>query len=72
MEKVFSEHSEPVKRGLRAYIEDWEIFSVNKYDQRSCTRFLAKYGVLYLYDIDMEKRYSVDDKEIHFSKGRRI
>ena len=69
MEKVFSEHSEPVKRDLRAYIEDWEKLSMKKDDQRSRTRFLAKYGGLYLYDIDMEKRYSIDDKEIHFVKG---
>ena len=33
------------------------------------TRFLAKYGRLSLYDIDTEKRYSIDNKEIHFVKG---
>ena len=38
-------------------------------DQISRTRFLAKYGGLSLYNIDMEKRYSIDDKEIHFLKG---
>ena len=69
MERVFSEHSEPVKRELRAYIEYWEGLSMKKYDQRYCTRFLAKYGVLSIYDIDMEKSYSIDDKEIHFIKG---
>ena len=42
---------------------------MKKDDQRSCTRFLAKYGGLSLYDIDMEKRYSIDDKEINFLKG---
>ena len=42
---------------------------MKKYDQRSCTRFLAKYGGLSLYDIYMEKRYSIDDNEIHFVKG---
>ena len=26
VDRVFSEHSEPVKRYLRAYIEDWETF----------------------------------------------
>ena len=57
MEKVFSDHSESVTRYLRAYIEHWEIFSMKKYDQRSRTRFLAKYGGLSLYDIDMEKKY---------------
>ena len=66
VEKLFSEHSESVKRELRAYIEDWEIFLMKKYDQRSRTRFLAKYGGLSLYDIDTGKRYSIDDKEIHF------
>ena len=59
MEKVFSENSEHVKRELRAYIEDWEILSMNKYDQITCTRFLSKYGVLSLYFIGMEKRYSI-------------
>ena len=62
MEKVFSEHSEPVKIELRSYIEYWERFSIKKYDQRSCNRFLAKYGGLSLDDIDMENRYSIDDK----------
>ena len=65
VQQVFSEHSEPVKRKLRAYIEDWEILSLKKDYQRSCTRFLAKYGGLFLYYIDTEKRYSIDDKEIH-------
>ena len=32
---------------------------------------MAKYGGLSLYDIDMEKRYSIDDKGIHFVKGDR-
>ena len=69
MDRVFSEHSEPVKRELRAYIEDWENLSMNKDDQRYCTCFLAKYGGLSLYDIDTEKRYSIDKKEMHFVKG---
>ena len=42
---------------------------MKKYDQRTRTRFLAKYGGLYLYDIDFEKRYSTDKKEINFVKG---
>ena len=37
--------------------------------QRTCPRFFAKYGGLYIYDIGAEKRYSIDDKEIHFVKG---
>ena len=39
---------------------------MNKYDQIYRTHFLVKYEGLSLYDIDMEKRYSIDDKEIHF------
>ena len=62
VDRVFSEHPEPVKRELRAYIEDWENFYMKKDDQRYRTRFLAKYGGLSLYDIDTEKRYSIDDK----------
>ena len=65
----FSELSDPVKRKLRAYIEDWEKLLMKKDDQRSRTRLLAKYGGLSLYDIDTEKRYYIDDKEIHFVKG---
>ena len=42
---------------------------MKKDDQRYQTRFLAKYGGLYLYDIDTQKRYSIDDKEIHLVKG---
>ena len=42
---------------------------MKKYYQRSRTHFLAKYGVLYLYDNDVQNRYSIDDKEIHFVKG---
>ena len=43
--------------------------STKKNDQRYRTHFLAKYGGLSLYDIDMEKRYSIGDKEIQFLKG---
>ena len=42
---------------------------MKKDDHRSGTRFLANYGGLSLYDIDIEKRYSIDDKEFHFVKG---
>ena len=40
-----------------------EMFLMNKDDQRSCTHFLDNYGGLSLYDIDIEKRYSIDDKK---------
>ena len=42
---------------------------MKKDDQRYRTRFLEKYGGISIYDIDMEKRYSIDDEEIHFVKG---
>ena len=42
---------------------------MNKDDQRSRTLFLAKYGGLSLYDIYTDKRYFIDDKEIHFVQG---
>ena len=42
---------------------------MKKYDQIYRTRFLAKYGGLSIYDIDTEKRYSIDDEEMHFVKG---
>ena len=68
-DQVFSEHSEPVKRELRAYIECSEKFSTKKDDQISLTIFLAKYGGLSLYDIDTEKGFPIDHKEIYFLKG---
>ena len=67
--KVFSNQSEPVKRELRAYIEDWEKQPMKKNYQRTCTRFLARYGGLYIYDIDFWKRYTIDDEDTHFVKG---
>ena len=66
---MFSDYSEPVKREMKAYIEDWELLAMKKNDQRTRIRFLAKYGGLSLYDIDMEKRCSIDFKCIHFVKG---
>ena len=69
MEKIFSYHSEPVKRELRSYNEDWERLSMKKNDQITCTCFLAKFGGLSIYDINMDKRHSIDDKGIHFVKG---
>ena len=42
---------------------------MKKDDQRYRTRLLDKYVGLSLYDIDTEKRYSIDEKEIHFVKG---
>ena len=44
---------------------------MQKYDQISCTCFLEKYEGLSIYDIDTEKRYSIDDREIHFEKRDR-
>ena len=41
---------------------------MKKDDQRYRTRFLAKYGGISLYDIDAEKRYSIDEKEMNFVK----
>ena len=69
MEKVFSDQSEPVKRYLRDYIEDWRKLSMNKNDQITYTWFLAKYGGTSLYDIYFGKRYSIDDEDINFVKG---
>ena len=42
---------------------------MKKNDQRTSSCFLAKYGGMSIYDIYMEKRYSNDDKGIHFVKG---
>ena len=44
---------------------------MKKNHQRPRTLFLEKYGGISLYDIDMEKRYSIDDKGIHFVNGDR-
>ena len=42
---------------------------MNKIGQRTRTSFLEKYGGLSLYDIGFDKRYSIDDEEIHFVKS---
>ena len=42
---------------------------MKKNDQINRTCFLAKYGGLYHYDIDFQKRYYIDDEVIHFVKG---
>ena len=42
---------------------------MKKTDQISCTRFLEKYGGFSLYDIDLEKTYTIDVKCIWFVKG---
>ena len=68
MEKLFSDQLEPVTRELRAYIEDWRHFIMKENHRRTCTRFLAKYGRLFIYDIPFEKIQSVDDEAIHFVK----
>ena len=39
---------------------------MKKYDQRSRIRFLSKYGGLYLYDVDIDNRYTIDDEDINF------
>ena len=54
-----------------AYIEDWGKMSMKKNYQRTRTCLLAKYGGLYLYDFDFEKRCYIDYKGIHFVKGYR-
>ena len=69
VEKLFSDQSEPVKRELRAYIEDRGKLLKKKNDQRTCTPFLEKYGGLSLYIINVEKIYSIDDDDIQFVMG---
>ena len=55
--------------------ESWElilkiggIFLWRKNNQRTRTHVLSKYGRLYLYYVDFEKIYSIDDEDIHFVK----
>ena len=69
--KVFSDQSEPVKRELRAYIEDWGKLSMKKNDQRTHTCLLAKHIEISLYDNDFGSRYSIKNDKIHFVKGDR-
>ena len=42
-----------------------------KNDQITCTCLLDKYGELYLYDIDTDRRYTIDDEYINFVRGYR-
>ena len=69
MEKSFSDQPEPVTGELRSYIVDWGKSLMKKNYQITRTRFLEKYGGIFLYDIDFEKIYYIDDEEIHFIKG---
>ena len=41
---------------------------MKKCNQWSCTHFLEKYCGLSLYDIDIERIYTIDDEDIHFVK----
>ena len=61
MEKVFLDQPEPFTGKLRAYIEYWV-----KHDQRYRTRFWGKYYGLSIYDIYIEKRYTIYDEDVQF------
>ena len=52
---------------MRAYIQYWENPN-EKHDQGYCTRFLENYCGLSLYDIYIEKRYTIDNEDLHFVK----
>ena len=41
---------------------------MKKYDQIYRTCFLATYGILSIYNIDMQKIYSIGDNDIHYAK----
>ena len=41
---------------------------MEKHEERSCTWFLEKYGGISIYYIDIERRYTIDDKCINFIK----
>ena len=55
--------------------ERWELILkigeiyYEKNHQITFTRFLEKYGGLFIYDIGFEKIYSIDDEDIQFVKG---
>ena len=42
---------------------------MKKNDQMPRTRFLDKYGGLYLYDLYFQRRYYIDDEDIQFVNG---
>ena len=65
MEKYFKYQLEPITIEIRDYIEDLGKTLIKK-TERTCNRFLAKYGGLSLYGIEFEKRYSIDDENIYY------
>ena len=67
-EKVVSYQHELVTKELRAYIEGWEKSVMKKYDQRYRTWLLEKYGGLSLYNIYIERRYTIYYEDIKFLK----
>ena len=50
------------------YIEEWEKTYIKNKSQVSKTMFLAKYGSLALYDVDLEKRFIIDHEQLQFDK----
>ena len=50
------------------YIEEWEKTHIKNKRQVSKTMFLAKYGSLALYDVDLEKRFIIDHEQLKFDK----
>ena len=68
VEKVFSHKPKPVTRELIAYIKDREKPLMKKQDQLSYTRLLANYAGIFVYNMDIGKRYSIDDGYIHLKK----
>ena len=69
-ESIFRSFRTCQKRAESLYLR-LEKLSIKKNYQRTRTHFLAKYGGISLYNIDFEKRYSIDDKGIHFVNGDR-
>ena len=68
MEKLFLLNQNLLQESWELTFEDWGNCTRKKLP-KNLTHILAKYGVLSLYYIDFDKRYSIDDGEIHFVKG---
>ena len=68
VDKVITDKLESLTRDLGRYVEDCEREQIKKTDQRSCAKFMEKYGTLDLYDEDLKKRYIIEHEDIHYVK----
>ena len=69
VEKLFQDSDEAIIRELKFYIEDWGKLNIKNKSQLLCAMFIEKYGILDLYDEDMEKIFIIYHKQLESDKN---